>query len=273
VLDQLRLHRVQEHLGVPLGQRLAALGDPGQLLARGEPVGGADRQPCLVPALEPGHPDHEELVQVGGEDGQELGPLEQRLAGVLGQGEHPCVEVQPGQLPVQVTVVRQVVAYLRGGGRGRRRRVRLGGGYGGAGRRAAGPDGARHDPSGETVVRLAVRARYVVPGRRGVLASRPVLARRRVLARCRVLGGGLGHGRRGDIGWRAALRGRRGPGPRRGAGSGRAGGAGGATAGRGLRGGARAVGPAVGLGGDLGLRGGIERGGGRGHRRSFGPRR
>ena len=38
------------------------------------------------------------------EDREELGPLEQRPLGVLGEREHPGVEVEPGQLAVQQPV-------------------------------------------------------------------------------------------------------------------------------------------------------------------------
>ena len=51
-----------------------------------------------------GHPDLEELVEVGREDGEELGPLEQGGGGVLGEREHPLVEVEPGQLAVEQSV-------------------------------------------------------------------------------------------------------------------------------------------------------------------------
>ena len=51
--------------------------------------------------LEPGHADLEELVEVLAEDGEELGPLEQRHRRVVGQGEHPGVEVEPRQLAVR----------------------------------------------------------------------------------------------------------------------------------------------------------------------------
>ena len=56
------------------------------------------------PALEAGHPDHEELVEVAGEDRQEADPLQQRQRRVLGQLEHPLVEAQPGQLAVEEPV-------------------------------------------------------------------------------------------------------------------------------------------------------------------------
>jgi hypothetical protein len=49
-----------------------------------------------------GHANHEELVEVGGEDRQELAALDQRQRLVLGQLQDAVVEVQPGQLPVEV---------------------------------------------------------------------------------------------------------------------------------------------------------------------------
>ena len=54
--------------------------------------------------LESRHPDLEELIEVLAEDRQELDPFEQRRAVVLGQCQHPAVEVQPGHLAVQVGV-------------------------------------------------------------------------------------------------------------------------------------------------------------------------
>ena len=107
LLVQLRAHLVEEHLRVRDGQRLRPRGDAGQLLARGEPVRAAHLQAGLVAALQPGDADHVELVEVAREDRQELGPLQQRLAGVLGQREHAGVEVQPRQLAVEVAVVGQ----------------------------------------------------------------------------------------------------------------------------------------------------------------------
>jgi len=55
--------------------------------------------------LEPRHADHEELIQVGGEDGQELGPLDQRDAvPVPGEIQDAVVELKPGDLAIQVAV-------------------------------------------------------------------------------------------------------------------------------------------------------------------------
>jgi len=48
------------------------------------------------------HPDFEEFVEVRGGDGEELDPLQQRVALVLGLLQHPLVEGQPGNLAVAV---------------------------------------------------------------------------------------------------------------------------------------------------------------------------
>ena len=101
--------RRDEDLGeqprVPLAE-VARLG-PDRLedLARHHPGGGLHGEPGGDPALETGHPDHEELVEVAGEDRREPDPLEQRQLRVLGELEHPLVEPQPGQLPVEEPVL------------------------------------------------------------------------------------------------------------------------------------------------------------------------
>ena len=77
------------------------LADGGELVGRAHAVGrrAGDAGRHLV--LEPGDAHHEELVEVLAEDGEELGPLEQRHLGILGQREDPRVEVEPRQLAVQ----------------------------------------------------------------------------------------------------------------------------------------------------------------------------
>ena len=67
--------------GVP-GHELARAG-PDQLqdLAGLEAGGGAGGDAGRDAALETGHPDHEELVQVAGEDREEVGPFEEGCAG------------------------------------------------------------------------------------------------------------------------------------------------------------------------------------------------
>jgi hypothetical protein len=91
---------LQEALVLLLHELVAALGDGGQDLGRRESVRAAVLVPRVDTTLQPGHPDHEELVEVGAEDRQELDPLQQGHSLVLGLGQDAAVELQPGQLPV-----------------------------------------------------------------------------------------------------------------------------------------------------------------------------
>ena len=81
------------------------------------PGRGADvrrhRQPGQDAALQARDADHEELVEVGGEDRQEVGAFEHRQGVVLGEVEHAAVEGQPAQLAVEEPVRRQVAAVRR----------------------------------------------------------------------------------------------------------------------------------------------------------------
>ena len=190
---QLGADLVEEDPSVRFGDGLAARRDAGQLFARGQPVGAADGEAGLVAALQPGHSHHVELVEVGREDREELGPLQQGLAGVLGQRQHAGVEVEPGQLAVEVAVVGQLGAG-RGGARGagspgRRRRRQ-------ASRARRAPDGRRR--AGRASRRRVGRLR---PGRRVCCARRwcawwPCRRGRR-RARGGSTGAGRGHSRVG----------------------------------------------------------------------------
>ena len=71
-----------------------------ELLRRGQAVLAQRLDAGEVLAFEPGDPDHVEFVEIAGRDRQEAQPLEQRMPLVLGLGEHPLVEGQPGQLAV-----------------------------------------------------------------------------------------------------------------------------------------------------------------------------
>jgi hypothetical protein len=59
-----------------------------------------------------GHTDHEELVQIGIKDRQELHALEQRFTGVLRLGQHPLVEFEPAEFAIDVE--RRVLEIDRG---------------------------------------------------------------------------------------------------------------------------------------------------------------
>src|SRR5581483_4024796 len=93
---------VAEDVGLAQDQLLRPFADRAQLLLRPQAAGGRRPQPGGGPVQQARHPDHEELVEVAGEDGQEFDPLQQRKLGVFGQGQDAPVEVEPGQLTVEV---------------------------------------------------------------------------------------------------------------------------------------------------------------------------
>jgi hypothetical protein len=101
-LDQLRADALAEGAGVPDGQLTRELQGVLQHLPRQLQPGALDREPGHHPAHQPGHPDHEELVQVGREDGEEPHAFQQRDRFVLGELEYALVESEPAFLPIQV---------------------------------------------------------------------------------------------------------------------------------------------------------------------------
>ena len=80
------------------------LGDPRadrvERLARGQSVDRADAKVGLVLLEQAGDAHHEELVEIRGDDRDELHPLEKRERRVLGELEQPCVELDPRELTV-----------------------------------------------------------------------------------------------------------------------------------------------------------------------------
>ena len=66
-----------------------------QLLLRRAAVGALDGDALADLASQPGHPDHEELVEIGGRDRQEPDPLEQRVMRILGLLQDAAIELQP----------------------------------------------------------------------------------------------------------------------------------------------------------------------------------
>src|SRR5947209_9455154 len=97
---QTREDHVAELAGMAVVELTDPLGDPLERLDGRQPVGAAGVDPCLHLVVHAGHPHHEELVQVGDEDGEELEPLEQWQRVVLGQLEDAVVEVEPRELAV-----------------------------------------------------------------------------------------------------------------------------------------------------------------------------
>ncbi len=93
------------------GHELARAGpDQVEDLAGLEAGGGAGGDAGGDAALEAGDPDHEELVEVRGEDREEVRPFEEGGRGVLGEFEDALVEREPAALPVEEPPLRQFVA-------------------------------------------------------------------------------------------------------------------------------------------------------------------
>ncbi len=84
------------------GELEDALPGGGELLLGRPAVGRPGDLAGLDLLAQAGDADLEELVEVAGEDGQELDPLEQRVAFVARLVQDPGVEVEPGQLAVEV---------------------------------------------------------------------------------------------------------------------------------------------------------------------------
>ena len=90
--------------------RVRAGADGRELLGGGQPVGRRLGDVARQLLLEAGDADHEELVQVRRDDGQELEALGERHRRVARLLEHPFVEPQPGQLAVDEQLrVRRIV--------------------------------------------------------------------------------------------------------------------------------------------------------------------
>ena len=108
-LDARILQRGRDFLGedarLPGDQLFDADPDRTQLLDLVESVGCVAAHAGRKLLLQAGYPDLEELVEVRAEDREELRPLEQGQRRVLGEREHARVEVEPGELAVEVARV------------------------------------------------------------------------------------------------------------------------------------------------------------------------
>ncbi len=72
------------------------------LLARRAPIGRHLLHPGDHLLLEAADPLHEKFIQVGSGNRQKFEPLKQRVAPIVGLGQHPPVKRQPGQLAVEI---------------------------------------------------------------------------------------------------------------------------------------------------------------------------
>jgi len=105
VLAQRGSQRLEEDLDLPVDQPLGLGADGLQLVGRTVALAPRRAETGGHLVLQSGDTYLKELVEVLGEDGEELGPLEQLLALVLGQGEDAGVEVQPRQFAIEEAAV------------------------------------------------------------------------------------------------------------------------------------------------------------------------
>ena len=88
-------------------QAVGLLADSAQLLPRAQSGSGRHGDAGVDAALQAGHADHEELVEVVREDRGEARAFDDRQVLILCKLEDTLVELQPAQLTVEETVVRQ----------------------------------------------------------------------------------------------------------------------------------------------------------------------
>ncbi|MDR6169303.1 hypothetical protein QE359_000332 [Curtobacterium sp. SORGH_AS776] len=101
---EVRLERPDERLRVAVLQLVRLRRDVAQHVARCATDVGRHGDAGVDAALQAGDPDHEELVEVGREDRQEVRPFEERLRAVLAEFEHALVEPEPAEFTVEVAV-------------------------------------------------------------------------------------------------------------------------------------------------------------------------
>ena len=95
------------------------LADAHELLGRRQPVRALLDDALAHLVLQAGDAHHEEFVEVVGRNGQEPQPLQHRMVLVLGLLQHPAVEVQPGEFPVDEPLGAGGEVMQRHDGRGR----------------------------------------------------------------------------------------------------------------------------------------------------------
>ena len=106
-LGQRRQDVIDHVVGVLVLQGVRLVADGAQLLAWAQSGSGRNRDAGVDTAFETGHANHEELIEVIGEDRCEVGALQQRLILVLGKLQDSLVELQPAQFTVEETIGRQ----------------------------------------------------------------------------------------------------------------------------------------------------------------------
>ena len=89
--------------GIGVGEQLLNDGADGVKLARGRHAVGAGFLRARFDLIQqPSDADHEELVEVGAQDREELGAFEKRIGGILGLFENTALELEQAQLAVGI---------------------------------------------------------------------------------------------------------------------------------------------------------------------------
>ncbi len=138
---------------MPGGQLTGQLQGVLQDLRRRQAAGALHGEPGRHPPDPAGHPHHEELIQVAGEDGEEPHPLKQRDGLVLRELQDPLVEPEPALLAIQIPTGRQLV------GAGRAGLIRRQGGEAGLRRHLVPPELAKPRGGGVELTVLGGRGR------------------------------------------------------------------------------------------------------------------
>ena len=75
-----------------------------QLLRRCQAIGAGCHHAGHHLLFQPGHPNHEKLIEIRRHDRQETDALEQRLFRILGLFQHALIEGEPGKLAIQEAI-------------------------------------------------------------------------------------------------------------------------------------------------------------------------
>ncbi|GAB4247899.1 MAG: hypothetical protein OHK005_14330 [Candidatus Methylacidiphilales bacterium] len=85
-----------------MNKPLNALADAGEKVGGRKTVRSGDKRAVFNLLLDPGHPDLEELIQIGTGNRKELNPFEERISGVTGFFKNPLIEFKPTKIPVGI---------------------------------------------------------------------------------------------------------------------------------------------------------------------------
>ncbi len=104
VAREVPVEEIPEAAILVLHQRTGPNGDGVELFLRGEAVRRAFLHTGGDGTLQPAHPDHEKLVHVAADDGEEPDPRQERQSRILGQGQHAGVKLEARELHVEELV-------------------------------------------------------------------------------------------------------------------------------------------------------------------------